>query len=101
MPAKTQAKSNASSKAKPKMKTVSKPVHAERFPGESKAYRAARDRLTRAEMELRGHVEQVAALRRRGQDPRHVDPIWPLWNLFDLTPKGRGADWYPKLAYAV
>ena len=250
MPAKTQAK--ASSKAKPKTRTVSKPLHAERFPGESKAYRAARDRLTRAEMELRGHVEQVAALRRKlplggvvpqdyefeeadpagalrrvtlselfnpgkdtlvmysfmygpnmakacpmctcmldsldgaaphaaqrinlavvakspiarirefagargwrrlrmlssagnsynhdyygenadgaqqpslnvfvrrggkihhvyntelqfvprgkGQDARHVDPIWPLWNLFDLTPEGRGADWYPKLAYAA
>jgi predicted dithiol-disulfide oxidoreductase (DUF899 family) len=34
-----------------------------------------------------------------GQDPRHVDPIWPLWNLFDFTPDGRGKDWYPKLAY--
>src|SRR5713226_1848837 len=35
----------------------------------------------------------------RGQDPRHVDAIWPLWNLFDCTPEGRGTDWYPKLAY--
>lgn len=34
-----------------------------------------------------------------GQDPRHVDLLWPLWNLFDLTPDGRGADWYPELAY--
>jgi predicted dithiol-disulfide oxidoreductase (DUF899 family) len=34
-----------------------------------------------------------------GQDPRHVDAIWPLWNLFDCTPEGRGADWRPKLAY--
>ena len=34
-----------------------------------------------------------------GQNPRHIDPVWPLWNLFDLTPEGRGADWYPKLAY--
>ena len=34
-----------------------------------------------------------------GQEPRHVDPIWPLWNLFDLTPDGRGTDWYPRLAY--
>lgn len=31
--------------------------------------------------------------------PRHVDSIWPLWNVFDLTPEGRGGDWYPKLAY--
>jgi len=34
-----------------------------------------------------------------GQDPRHVDPIWPLWNLFDFTPHGRGTDWHPKLKY--
>ena len=34
-----------------------------------------------------------------GQDGRHVDLIWPLWNLFDLTPEGRGADWHPRLAY--
>ncbi len=33
------------------------------------------------------------------QHPRHVDMIWPLWNLFDLTPEGRAADWYPKTRY--
>src|SRR5439155_12626230 len=33
-----------------------------------------------------------------GQDPRHVDSIWPLWNLLDLTPAGRGA-FHPKLSY--
>ncbi len=33
------------------------------------------------------------------QDPRHVDSLWPLWNIFDLTPDGRGKDWYPKLEY--
>jgi predicted dithiol-disulfide oxidoreductase (DUF899 family) len=25
-----------------------------------------------------------------GQHPRHLDMIWPLWNLLDLTPDGRG-----------
>ena len=35
----------------------------------------------------------------QGQDARHVDLIWPLWNLFDLTPEGRGQQWYPKLKY--
>ena len=35
----------------------------------------------------------------RGQDGRHVDSFWPLWNLFDLTPEGRGTSWYPKLRY--
>jgi predicted dithiol-disulfide oxidoreductase (DUF899 family) len=34
-----------------------------------------------------------------GQHPRHMDLIWPLWNLFDLTPDGRGTDWFPKTRY--
>ncbi len=29
-----------------------------------------------------------------GQDERHVDMIWPLWNLLDQTPAGRGG-WRP------
>jgi predicted dithiol-disulfide oxidoreductase (DUF899 family) len=33
-----------------------------------------------------------------GQDGRHVGTIWPLWNLFDLTPEGRGENWYPRLS---
>ncbi len=31
--------------------------------------------------------------------PRHVDSIWPLWNILDLSPEGRGTDWYPKRTY--
>jgi len=34
-----------------------------------------------------------------GQDPRHVDMIWPLWNLLDQTPEGRGTNFNPKLDY--
>lgn len=96
-----------------------------RFPGESAAYRDARDALLEAEMALRAQVEAVAALRRtlplnvfqrsadgvrhfRGSEllyaprepclhSRHVDAIWPLWNVLDTTPGGRGADWLPKL----
>lgn len=30
---------------------------------------------------------------------RHVDLLWPLWNVLDLTPDGRGDDWYPALGY--
>ena len=30
---------------------------------------------------------------------RHVDMIWPLWNVLDLTPEGRGESWYPSLDY--
>ena len=31
--------------------------------------------------------------------PRHMDQMWPLWNILDLTPEGRGESWGPKLAY--
>ena len=31
--------------------------------------------------------------------PRHVDQIWPLWNVLDMTPDGRGDTWYPSLSY--
>jgi predicted dithiol-disulfide oxidoreductase (DUF899 family) len=34
-----------------------------------------------------------------GMHPRHVDTIWPLWNVFDLTPDGRGFDWFPRNSY--
>jgi predicted dithiol-disulfide oxidoreductase (DUF899 family) len=34
-----------------------------------------------------------------GQHSRHVDMIWPMWNLFDVTPEGRGEQTHPKLRY--
>ncbi len=34
-----------------------------------------------------------------GQDPRGAPDLDPLWLMLDLTPKGRGTDWYPKLTY--
>lgn len=34
-----------------------------------------------------------------GQDPRHVGTLEPLWNLLDLTPEGRPADWHEQLSY--
>jgi predicted dithiol-disulfide oxidoreductase (DUF899 family) len=34
-----------------------------------------------------------------GQDPRHVGTLEPVWNLFDLTPEGRPADWDEQLTY--
>jgi predicted dithiol-disulfide oxidoreductase (DUF899 family) len=30
-----------------------------------------------------------------GQDQRAVDQMWPLWNLLDLGPAGRGQNWAP------
>ncbi len=34
-----------------------------------------------------------------GQDPHGAPDPMPLWNILDLTPEGRGTDWYPKLEY--
>ena len=34
-----------------------------------------------------------------GFDPHLAPDPTPLWNLLDMTPGGRAADWYPKLAY--
>jgi predicted dithiol-disulfide oxidoreductase (DUF899 family) len=42
-------------------------------------------------------TEQIA--QRPDWGDRHVDLLWPLWNVLDLTPAGRGEDWYP--AYAA
>jgi predicted dithiol-disulfide oxidoreductase (DUF899 family) len=88
-----------------------------RFPGEPPEYRAARDSLVEAERDLRRQTALNVFVRRNGrihhfyntellyaatepgQNGRHVDLIWPLWNLFDLTPEGRGTDWYPALSY--
>ena len=49
----------------PKRKPAAKTLHKQHYPNESKAYRAARDRLLKAEMALRKNVEAVAALRRK------------------------------------
>lgn len=35
-----------------------------------------------------------------GQDPRGAPDLDTLWTLLDMTPEGRGADWYPKLNYS-
>ena len=37
-------------------------------------------------------TELMVAPRDAGEDPRHVDSIWPLWNVLDMTPAGRGTD---------
>jgi predicted dithiol-disulfide oxidoreductase (DUF899 family) len=34
-----------------------------------------------------------------GQDPRGAPDLMPIWTILDMTPEGRGSDWYPKLAY--
>jgi predicted dithiol-disulfide oxidoreductase (DUF899 family) len=34
-----------------------------------------------------------------GQDPRGAPDPMPIWTVLDMTPEGRGTDWYPKLEY--
>jgi predicted dithiol-disulfide oxidoreductase (DUF899 family) len=34
-----------------------------------------------------------------GQDPRGAPDLMPIWTILDMTPEGRGTDWYPKLNY--
>lgn len=34
-----------------------------------------------------------------GQDPRGAVDAMPLWKILDITPEGRGTDWYPELEY--
>ena len=45
--------------------------------------------------------ELMYAPRDEGLEARHVDSIWPIWNVLDLTPEGRGNESnYPALDYA-
>jgi predicted dithiol-disulfide oxidoreductase (DUF899 family) len=43
--------------------------------------------------------ELSGAMADPGQDPRGAPDMDPLWLMLDLTPEGRGANWYPKLDY--
>jgi predicted dithiol-disulfide oxidoreductase (DUF899 family) len=43
--------------------------------------------------------EMTMAMADPGQDPRDAPDIASLWSILDLTPGGRGTDWYPKLGY--
>jgi predicted dithiol-disulfide oxidoreductase (DUF899 family) len=43
--------------------------------------------------------EMSKAMADPGQDPRGAPDLDQLWLMLDLTPEGRGTDWYPKLQY--
>lgn len=43
--------------------------------------------------------EMTLAMADPGQDPRDAPDVAALWSILDLTPGGRGTDWYPKLSY--
>jgi predicted dithiol-disulfide oxidoreductase (DUF899 family) len=45
-------------------------------------------------------TELMFAARDDGEEPRHVDLIWPIWNVLDMTPGGRGdAPDFPAMQY--
>ena len=44
--------------------------------------------------------ELMYAPRDEGLGARHVDAIWPIWNVLDVTREGRGTDpSFPSLRY--
>jgi predicted dithiol-disulfide oxidoreductase (DUF899 family) len=45
-------------------------------------------------------TELMFAPREEGMEPRHVDSIWPIWNVLDMTAQGRAGDAeFPKVDY--
>jgi predicted dithiol-disulfide oxidoreductase (DUF899 family) len=44
-------------------------------------------------------AEMTADMADPGEDPRLAPDVASLWSILDLTPDGRGTDWYPKLSY--
>ena len=43
--------------------------------------------------------ELMDAPREPGQEPRHVDFLWPVWQVLDVTREGRGTGWSPQREY--
>jgi predicted dithiol-disulfide oxidoreductase (DUF899 family) len=44
-------------------------------------------------------MEMTGDMVDEGKDPRGGVDLAPMWNVLDMTPEGRGTDWYPKLSY--
>jgi predicted dithiol-disulfide oxidoreductase (DUF899 family) len=45
-------------------------------------------------------TELMYGPREEGMEPRHVDSIWPIWHMLDMTPEGRGeGSDFPALRY--
>jgi predicted dithiol-disulfide oxidoreductase (DUF899 family) len=45
-------------------------------------------------------TELLFAPGEEGEETRHVDSIWPIWNVLDMTPEGRGGEGdFPGLDY--
>ncbi|HEX4159362.1 MAG TPA: DUF899 family protein [Rhizomicrobium sp.] len=56
-------------------------------------------RLAGEQVRLFWAGEMSGAMADPGQDPRGAPDIASLWNILDLTPGGRGTNWYPRLSY--
>jgi len=52
---------------------------------------------------LADRAQLMFAPRDEGEDPRHVDSIWPIWSVLDMTPAGRAGRGtepaFPRLRY--
>ncbi len=55
--------------------------------------------FTRQEGEIRHFYNAEMLYVDQPGHPHHIDRLWPIWNLLDLTPQGRGEDWFPKISY--
>jgi len=79
--------------------TYNRDYHAEAPDGEQipilNVFTRDRDRFRH-----RWATELMFAPRGEGEDPRHVDLIWPIWNVLDMTPGGRGGgSGFPAMQY--
>ena len=45
------------------------------------------------------HIFSKGAEMADGRRERGIDLLTPVWNIMDLTPRGRPDDWYPSLSY--
>ena len=55
--------------------------------------------FTRKDGAIRHFWSQEMIASDPGQDPRGAPDLAPLWTVLDMTPEGRGDDWYPALEY--
>jgi predicted dithiol-disulfide oxidoreductase (DUF899 family) len=79
--------------------TYNRDYHAETLEGEQvpilNVFVRDRDRVRHS-----WATELMFAPREEGEEPRHVDSIWPIWNVLDMTPGGRGTESdFPGLNY--
>ncbi len=56
--------------------------------------------FTRKDGTIRHFWSQEMIASDPGQDPRGAPDPAPLWTILDMTPEGRGADFYPSLEYS-